>query len=88
MQLEGLTKHHYKCPHFYEKSKCLKHPNEDFVLTREKKKFVEMLKYDETSPIGQRCVLTLSLCVLNIALNVSEIWTDRWTDRLSKWTAK
>ena len=37
----------------------------------------------ETSPTGQRCVRTVSLRVLTLALNMWHIWRYRWTDSWS-----
>ena len=41
-------------PPFLQKIICLKHPNEDFILTRAKKKSVQMLKSDFYRKFGEK----------------------------------
>ncbi len=64
MQLEGLTYYHHKCPHFCKKV-CLKHPNDDFILTREKKKSVQTLKADFYREFGEK--IKIFYCYLLLA---------------------
>ena len=50
-------------PPFLQKSICLKHPNEDFILTREKKKSVQMLKSDFYRKFGEKIkIFTATYC--------------------------